>query len=111
VAQWNVLCDFDGTVAVEDVTDSLLDRFASPEWQVLERDWRAGKIGSAECMAGQVALLDASREEIDGQLALMRIDPAFPQFVDAALAGGASAEDTSQLIRRALQQLAARGGR
>jgi Holliday junction DNA helicase RuvA len=31
--------------------------------------------------------------------------------VRAALAGGASAEDTSQLIRRALQQLAARGGR
>jgi len=31
--------------------------------------------------------------------------------VRAALAGGASTEDTSQLIRRALQQLAARGGR
>lgn len=31
--------------------------------------------------------------------------------VRAALAGGATAEDTSQLIRRALQQLAARGGR
>jgi holliday junction DNA helicase RuvA len=31
--------------------------------------------------------------------------------VQAALAGGASADDTSQLIRRALQQLAARGGR
>jgi Holliday junction DNA helicase RuvA len=31
--------------------------------------------------------------------------------VQAALAGGASTDDTSQLIRRALQQLAARGGR
>jgi len=31
--------------------------------------------------------------------------------VRAALAGGAPAEDTSQLVRRALQQLAARGGR
>ncbi|HEX7370566.1 MAG TPA: phosphatase, partial [Rhodanobacteraceae bacterium] len=75
---WNILCDFDGTITVEDVTDSLLDRFAAPEWQVLERDWRAGLIGSAECMAGQVALLDASRAEIDAHLAGLRIDPAFP---------------------------------
>ncbi len=110
VTQWNVLCDFDGTVAVEDVTDSLLDRFASPEWQVLERDWRAGKIGSAECMAGQVALLDASREEIDGQLASMRIDPAFPQFVDAALAGGAMLRIVSDGLDYAIRTMLSRYG-
>jgi 2-hydroxy-3-keto-5-methylthiopentenyl-1-phosphate phosphatase len=90
VSRWNILCDFDGTISVEDVTDALLDRFASPEWEVLERDWRAGRIGSAECMAGQVALLDASREEIDEHLATLRIDPAFPQFVEAALSTGAT---------------------
>jgi 2-hydroxy-3-keto-5-methylthiopentenyl-1-phosphate phosphatase len=88
VARWNILCDFDGTITVEDVTDSLLERFAHPDWQVLERDWRTGRIGSAECMAGQVALLDASREEIDAHLATLRIDPAFPAFVEAAHAAG-----------------------
>jgi len=108
VIQWNILCDFDGTIAVEDVTDSLLDRFARPEWQVLERDWRAGKIGSAECMAGQVALLEASREEIDEHLATMRIDPAFPQFVDAALAAGATLRVVSDGLDHAIRAILSR---
>jgi 2-hydroxy-3-keto-5-methylthiopentenyl-1-phosphate phosphatase len=88
VTRWNVLCDFDGTIAVDDVTDSLLERFAAPAWRRLERDWRAGTIGSAACMAGQVALLDASREDLDQHLAASRIDPLFPAFVDAAQAAG-----------------------
>lgn len=86
MGHWNILCDFDGTIAIEDATDALLDRFAHPDWQRLERDWREGRIGSAECMAGQVALLDASREELDAHLSTLRIDPAFPAFVEAASA-------------------------
>lgn len=108
VDQWNILCDFDGTIAIEDVTDSLLERFAPPEWQVLEREWRAGRIGSAECMAGQVALLDASREEIDQHLAEMRIDPAFPMFVEAALAAGSSLRVVSDGLDYAIRAILAR---
>jgi 2,3-diketo-5-methylthio-1-phosphopentane phosphatase len=108
VAPWNILCDFDGTIAVEDVTDSLLDRFASPEWQVLEHDWRAGKIGSAECMAGQVALLDASREEIDEHLGSMRIDPAFPRFVEAVRAAGTTLRIVSDGLDYAIRAMLAR---
>ena len=108
MSRWNILCDFDGTIAVEDVTDSLLDRFAPPEWQVLERDWRAGTIGSAECMAGQVALLDASREEIDEHLSELRIDPAFPAFVEAALAAGSTLRVVSDGLDYAIRAILAR---
>lgn len=108
VSNWNILCDFDGTIAVEDVTDALLDRFAAPEWQVLERQWRAGQIGSAECMAGQVALLDASREEIDEHLAGLEIDPAFPQFVKAALASGTKLRVVSDGLDYAIHTILAR---
>ncbi|HEU0277821.1 MAG TPA: MtnX-like HAD-IB family phosphatase [Rhodanobacteraceae bacterium] len=105
---WNILCDFDGTIAVEDVTDSLLDRFAAPEWQVLERDWRAGKIGSAECMAGQVALLDASRDEIDEHLDALRIDPAFPAFAEAVLAAGSTLRVVSDGLDYAVRAILSR---
>lgn len=108
MTQWDILCDFDGTISVEDVTDSLLDRFAPPKWQVLERDWRAGRIGSAECMAGQVALLDASRAEIDAHLATLRIDTAFPRFVKAALAAGASLRIVSDGLDYAIRAILAR---
>ena len=61
---WTILCDFDGTISQEDVTDSLLMRFGRPGWDALEVDWRAGKIGSRQCMAGQIALLDCSEDEL-----------------------------------------------
>jgi 2,3-diketo-5-methylthio-1-phosphopentane phosphatase len=84
VSAWNILCDFDGTISVEDVIDSLLDRFGRPGWETLERDWRAGRIGSRECMTGQVALLDMNREELDSHLDELWIDHAFPAFVTRA---------------------------
>ncbi|WP_329741028.1 MtnX-like HAD-IB family phosphatase [Dyella sp. A6] len=81
---WNILCDFDGTISVEDVIDSLLDRFGRPGWEALESDWRAGRIGSRECMTGQVALLDMDRQALDHHLDGMWIDHAFPDFVSRA---------------------------
>ena len=85
---WSVLCDFDGTITL-DVTDSLLLRFARPGWEALEVEWRAGRIGSRECMAGQVALLDCSREELEEHLARVEIDPGFVPFVTAVVGAGA----------------------
>ncbi|GLQ95953.1 HAD-IB family phosphatase [Dyella mobilis] len=82
VTAWNILCDFDGTISVEDVIDSLLDRFGRPGWEALEQDWRAGRIGSRECMSGQVALLDMRKEELDTHLDGLWIDHAFPGFVE-----------------------------
>ena len=37
MSHWTILCDFDGTVSVEDITDSLLERFARPGWQTIEQ--------------------------------------------------------------------------
>ncbi|MBF0462608.1 MAG: MtnX-like HAD-IB family phosphatase [Magnetococcales bacterium] len=76
-----ILCDFDGTIVPEDVTDALLERFALPEWQILEQDWRAGRIGSRACMAGQVELLRVTTEELNRYLDSVEMDPAFPAFV------------------------------
>ena len=78
----NVVCDFDGTIALEDVTDSLLDRFADPSWKQVEAQWLAGQFGSRECMARQVSLIDATYEELDRYLDAVEIDPSFPSFID-----------------------------
>ena len=78
---WNILCDFDGTIATEDVTDSLLTRFADPAWQTIEAEWKAWRIGSRECMTRQVALIRATREDIDRHLDTIEIDPDFADFV------------------------------
>jgi len=77
-----VLCDFDGTVSLEDVTDGLLGRFADASWIQVEAQWLAGRIGSRECMAKQVSLIDATCDELDSYLDTVEIDPYFASFVD-----------------------------
>lgn len=73
-------CDFDGTIATDDVTDLVLERFALPEWRDIEARWDAGIISSAECMKAQVRLIQAGCDEIDAFLERVEIDPGFTDF-------------------------------
>jgi 2,3-diketo-5-methylthio-1-phosphopentane phosphatase len=108
VSDWTLLCDFDGTISVEDTTDTLLERFGKHGWEALESDWRAGVIGSRECMAGQVALLDMSRAELDAHLAERQIDAGFAQFVKAAHAQNLHIEILSDGLDYAIRSILAR---
>jgi 2-hydroxy-3-keto-5-methylthiopentenyl-1-phosphate phosphatase len=76
-----ILCDFDGTIALDDVTDRLLETYADPAWRDIEALWKSGAIGSSACMARQVALLDCSLADLDRLLDDIAIDPTFPAFV------------------------------
>jgi 2,3-diketo-5-methylthio-1-phosphopentane phosphatase len=109
-ASWSVVCDFDGTVSEEDVTDSLLLRFARPGWQELEAQWEAGRIGSRACMAGQVALLDCTKEELDAHVAGLAIDPGFSSFVEAVDGEGASLTIASDGFGEVIAAMLGRAG-
>lgn len=74
-------CDFDGTIAEIDVTDAVLERFASAEWRDVERAWEEGHISARQCMSAQVALIHASMSEIDAFLDTVKIDADFAEFV------------------------------
>ena len=77
-----ILCDFDGTISVKDVTDTLLSQFGQDGCDELEELWVSGKIGSQECMSKQIALMDASLEELNQALAKIEIDDNFKAFID-----------------------------
>jgi 2,3-diketo-5-methylthio-1-phosphopentane phosphatase len=81
---WKILCDFDGTIVANDVTDYLLERFAAAAWRDLERDWEQGLIGGRECMQGQIALIEATPAALDEAIAAMAVDAGFPGFVALA---------------------------
>ncbi len=110
VSDWTILCDFDGTVAVDDTTDTLLERFGRPGWEVLESGWRAGRINSHDCMAGQVALLDMDHAEFDAHLAERALDPAFADFVTAAQNLGVPIEILSDGLDYAIHNILRRAG-
>lgn len=73
--------DFDGTIAERDVTDAVLTEFARPEWMNVEELWQSGVIGSQECLARQIALVDAKLETILSFVENVGIDRYFPLFV------------------------------
>jgi 2-hydroxy-3-keto-5-methylthiopentenyl-1-phosphate phosphatase len=81
VLDLRVFTDFDGTVALQDVTDAVLQRFASPEWEKIEEAWRTGEIDAAACMRAQIALIEAHPAQLDGFLDQIEVDPGFPRFV------------------------------
>lgn len=79
--RFHVFVDFDGTIAPLDTTDLLLERFADPRWLDIEEQWKAGLIGSRECMVRQVDLIRATPEQIDRFVDEVEIDPGFRGFV------------------------------
>ncbi len=107
---WKIVCDFDGTIATRDVSDQLLLRFAKTGWEVFEDAWRAGRIGSRECMTGQIGLLDASREEINEALDAMPIDPMFATFVENARVAGIEVVVASDGLDYAIERILAKHG-
>lgn len=108
--RWQVLCDFDGTISKSDVTDSLLLRFGRDGWQALERQWLDREVSSRDCMAGQIALLDCSREELDAHVAGMAIDEDFACFVDAVRGHGSALTILSDGLDHVIDAMLARAG-
>jgi 2-hydroxy-3-keto-5-methylthiopentenyl-1-phosphate phosphatase len=81
-----ILLDFDGTIAIEDTTDCLLERFAAPSWRKVEEAWEGGLIGSRECLSRQVELIHASDKDIERFIAGVHVDPGFLPFIAACSA-------------------------
>ena len=98
-----VLVDFDGTIAPDDPTDRLFERFAHPEWRNIEVAWQSGAISSRECMARQVALLRTTPEALDRQIRRVRIDPAFAPFLAFCREHGADVKIVSDGFDRVVR--------
>ncbi|MEO8216947.1 MAG: MtnX-like HAD-IB family phosphatase [Acidobacteriota bacterium] len=73
--------DFDGTIAPTDTVDALLERFAHPDWQRIEEQWVRGEIDSRQCMAAEIALVDAGEDVLEAFLRTVPIDESFARFV------------------------------
>lgn len=99
----HVFVDFDGTIVPRDVTDTVLETFADPSWLEIEAEWKAGKIGSRECLARQVALIKATPAALDALVATIDVDPGFPAFVEFCRAEGLGISVLSDGLDRAIR--------
>jgi len=80
--------DFDGTVTGRDAVDAILETYADPRWLAVEEQWRAGRIGSRACLRAQLALVRASRYELNELLDSIEVDEGFALLLDACAAAG-----------------------
>src|SRR5215471_12700760 len=78
--------DFDGTISRCDAVDAILEKYADPQWLALEVDWRAGRIGSRDCLRAQMSLVRASREQIDSLLDEIKIDEGLTDLLTLCIA-------------------------
>lgn len=76
-----ILCDFDGTISVEDIGYILINRFSSGDWEAIDREFCEGKIGAQEAYSRIAPMFGGNEQEL---LAFVyehsKIDPSFPSF-------------------------------
>jgi 2,3-diketo-5-methylthio-1-phosphopentane phosphatase len=77
-----VFLDFDGTISRADVVDAVLERYADRAWTTIEDAWRAGRIGSRQCLRDQMALVGATPAELHSLLGEIGLDEGFASLLD-----------------------------
>jgi HAD superfamily phosphoserine phosphatase-like hydrolase len=104
------LLDFDGTIAPDDPTDRLLERFAASEWRAIEADWQAGRMTSRECMAQQTALLRATPLQLATAIRSIQIDQGFHAFLGLCRRRGVEVTIVSDGFDRVVRGVLRRAG-
>src|SRR5258708_29748450 len=78
--------DFDGTISRRDAVDYILETYAEPKRLEFEAKWRDGRIGSRECLRAQMALVRATRAELDALLGDIEVDEGFAPLLEMCAA-------------------------
>ena len=77
-----VFFDFDNTMTTSDVLDDVIKRFSiNDQWMVLEKAWQEEKIGTKECLAGQLKNVRLTKSALHKFLKNVELDPHFHQLL------------------------------
>lgn len=78
VADYSVFFDFDNTITLIDTLDDIIERFSiNKDWVEFERSWKEGKIGSKECLEGQLNCVRIVKKDFMRYLSKIKLDPHF----------------------------------
>jgi 2-hydroxy-3-keto-5-methylthiopentenyl-1-phosphate phosphatase len=104
-----ILVDYDGTIALSDVSDTVMAEHVPAIWESEAAAYEAGMMGSRRLMEIEMALVDAPGEALLATAAGQPHDPAFVPFVRNAQAAGVVVEVVSDgfgfFIQPALEAL------
>ena len=80
-----IFIDFDGTITRHDLVDVILERFADFRWVKIEEHWQKGRIGSRDCLRAQMALVRATRVELNALLDSIEIDDGLSPLLETCV--------------------------
>jgi 2-hydroxy-3-keto-5-methylthiopentenyl-1-phosphate phosphatase len=73
-----VFFDFDNTMTTSDVLFDIIQRFSiNNQWMALEKAWQEGKIGTKECLEGQLRNVRVTKSALNKFLKTVQLDPHF----------------------------------
>ena len=82
IAESQFFFDFDNTITAFDVLDGIIERFSvNRDWVAYEEAWKKGKIGSRQCLEGQLRSIRLSRPQLHAYLETVEIDPWFGRLL------------------------------
>jgi 2,3-diketo-5-methylthio-1-phosphopentane phosphatase len=87
-SEYIYFCDFDGTIATEDVGYHLMTHFSLHDNADINERWLKRDIGARECLEIEASRIEATLEEMLEQAEKFVIDPAFTKFVTTAESRG-----------------------
>jgi 2-hydroxy-3-keto-5-methylthiopentenyl-1-phosphate phosphatase len=84
-----VMCDFDGTITLQDTAEHILEKHARGDWKRLDSMLDRGEISIDECMNEQFAMVNLGEEAIIRELdKAISLRPGFPELVQDCRARG-----------------------
>ncbi len=82
LSNFMVFFDFDNTITSFDVLDGIIEQFSiNRDWIEFEEAWKAGDVGSKECLKGQLRSVRATKQTISDYLATVPIDQHFKKLL------------------------------
>ena len=105
-----VLCDFDGTVAQDDVGDLLFATFATEGARDAVDEWMRGQISSRQCLEREAAAAKVCPTTLKNFLSERRLDPYFKDFHDFAQQRGIEVVVLSDGLDFYIEQMLIRNG-
>jgi 2,3-diketo-5-methylthio-1-phosphopentane phosphatase len=90
-----ILVDFDGTIALTDVSDTIMAAHIPGRWEEIVERYDAGLLGSRELMAWEISLLRTDPELLQATASMQPLDPVFARFVGRAREAGIPVEVVS----------------
>ena len=99
-----VFFDFDNTITDFDVLDGIIERFSvNRDWVAYEEAWEKGKIGSRQCLEGQLRSIRVTRPQLHSYLETVEIDASFSRLLALLHRGGVRpvivSDSFTQIIR------------